>query len=138
MADEEEVSWPYTNAPYLGIRLRSLSGLEYPLDEEELVMIDTGFSGEILLPKSIYEDLGFNMWEEPEPDEFVLGDGGIVYLIAAHGDILIPKIHLAPFSIRVHRIYEEEKDADEIIIGVKFAKRFRLLLDGPGNKVRVL
>jgi hypothetical protein len=85
MANEEEVTWPYTNAPYLGIRLKNPSGLEYPLDGEELVMIDTGFSGEILLPKSVYEDLEFNMWEEPEPDEFVLGDGRTVYLIAAHG-----------------------------------------------------
>ena len=45
MADEEEISWSYTNAPCLGIRLKAGDGAEYPLelDNEELVMIDTGY-----------------------------------------------------------------------------------------------
>ena len=101
-------------------------------------MIDTGYSGEVLLPKSLYEKLGFNKWEEPELEEFELGDGSSMQVIAASGYVLIPKLHPEPFSVRVHRPYEEEIDTDEIIIGVEFIKRFKLLLDGPSAKVRIL
>lgn len=138
MADEEEISWPYTDKPYLGIRLKTASGEEYPLINEEMVMIDTGYTGEIILPKDIYERLSLSMWEEPEPEEFILGDGSSMYLIAAHGYILITRLRSEPFCVRVHRAYEEEKDTDEIIIGVGFVKRFKLLLDGPANKVCIL
>ena len=140
MADEEEISWPYTNAPCLGIRLKAGDGAEYPLelDNEELVMIDTGYDGELYLPRHLYEELGFNMWEEPEPDEFGLADGSSICLKAAQGYILIPKLTLDPFLVRVHSACEEDQDTDEIIIGVKFIKRFKLLLDGPATKVSVL
>ena len=138
MADKEEISWPYNLHPYLGVRLRTASGEEYPLIDEKRVMIDTGYSGEILLPKDLYEELSFNMWEEPEPDEFKLGDGSSIYLIASHGYILIPKLCSESFPVRVHRVYPEEKDTDQIMIGVKFIKKFKLLLDGPANKVCVL
>lgn len=61
MADKEEISWPYNLHPYLGVRLRTASGEEYPLIDKKRVMIDTGYSGEILLPKDLYEELSFNM-----------------------------------------------------------------------------
>ena len=139
MANEEEINWPYTDSPYLGIRLRTPSGREHPLvNEEELVMIDTGYTGEVFLPKDLYEELGFSLWEEPEPDEFILGDGSKMHLIASLGYILIPKLDFAPFPVRVHRAYKEEQDTDRIIIGTQFIKRFKLLLDGPTNKVRIL
>ncbi len=138
MADERDISWPYSNAPCLGIRLRTGDGEEYPLGNEELVMIDTGYDGELCLPGYLYEELGFNMWEEPDPDEFGLADGSIIYLKAAQGYILIPKLTRDPFPVRVHSAYEEEQDRDEILIGVKFIKRFKLLLDGPAAKVCVL
>ena len=140
MADEEEISWPYTNAPCLGIRLKTGDGEEYPLelDNEELVMIDTGYDGELCLPGYLYEKLGFNRWEEPEPDEFGLADGSSIYMKAAQGYILIPRLPLDPFAVRIHTADEEEQDTGEIIIGVKFIKRFKLLLDGPATKVSIL
>jgi len=140
MADEEEISWPYTDTPYLGIRLKTGDGEEHPLelDNEELVMIDTGYDGEIVLPNSLYTDLGFNMWEEPELDEFGLADGRPIYFKAAQGYLLIPKLHLAPFSVRIHTADDKKQDTGEIMIGVKFIRRFKLLLDGPAAKVRVL
>lgn len=138
MADEEEISWPYDDFAYLGIRLGTVSGKEYPSINEELVMIDTGYSGEVLLPRHLYGELGFDMWEEPEPDEFKLGDESSMYLIAAKGYILIPELHLGPFPVRVHKAYEEKQDTNKIIIGVNLIKRFKLLLDGPATKVCIL
>lgn len=138
MANEEEISWPYTNLPYLGIRLKAPSGEEYPIANEKLVMIDTGFSEEILLPKDLYEDLAFNMWEEPEPEEFEIADGRVREMIVARGYILIPKIGSRSFPVRVHRFLNGEEGTNEIIIGVKFIKKFKLLLDGPAVKVRIL
>lgn len=138
MADKEEISWPYTPHPCLGMRLKTASGEEYPVIDEKLVMIDTGYSGEVLLPRDLYEGLKLNMWEEPEPDEFELGDGSTVFMKVAHGYILIPKLRSDSFSVRIHSMDEEGKDTSEIIIGTKFIKRFKLLLDGPANRVCVL
>ena len=115
--------WPYTNAPCLGIRLKTGDGVEYPLGNEELVMIDTGYDGELCLPGYLYEELGFNMWEESDPDEFGLADGSSIYLKAAQGYILIPKLTRDQFPVRVHSAYEAEQDTNEIIIGVKFIKQ---------------
>ncbi len=138
MADKEEISWPYNLHPCLGVRLKTASGEEYPLTDEKLVMVDTGYSGEVLLPRNLYQDLGFNMWEEPEPDRFILGDGSSVSMIAARGHLLVPKLRSEPFPVRIHRILGENQDTNEIIIGVRFIKRFELLLDGPANKVSIL
>jgi len=140
MADKEEISWPYTNAPCLGIRLKTGEGEDYPLelDNEKLVMIDTGYDGELCLPRDLYEKLGFNRWEEPDPDPFEQADGSSIYMKAARGYILIPKLPLDPFPVRIHTADEEEQDTNEIVIGVKFIKRFKLLLDGPATKVSVL
>lgn len=138
MADKDEISWPYDHHPYLGIRLKTPSGEEYPLTNEELGMVDTGYSGGILLPRYLYEELGFNMWEEPELQEVTVADGGSGYMIVARGYILVPKLRSEPFPVRVNAWHGEEKDTDEILIGVKFIKRFKLLLDGPANKMRIL
>ena len=91
-----------------------------------------------MLPRDLYEELKLNMWEEPELDPFDLADGSSVFMRVAQGYILIPKFRSDPFSIKIHSMYEEEKDTSEILIGIKFIKRFKLLLDGPANKVCIL
>lgn len=138
MADKEEIGWPYTDHPSLGVRLRTTFGQEYPLTDEELVMVDTGYSGEIVIPRRLYQMLGFQMWEEPEFQSFTVADGGELQMRVSHGYIVMPKLERALFSVEVHTCVKEEIDFDEIIIGVKFIKRFKLLLDGPANKVRIL
>lgn len=140
MADEEEeISWSYRDdLPYLGVRLSTPAGKEYPLVNEEQVLIDTGFSEEILLPKNIYEQLGLNMWEAPESEGFKLVDGTSIDLIPSKGYLLIPKLRAAPFPVIVHKASNEIQDTNEIIIGAKFIKRFKLLLDGPADKTIIL
>jgi len=138
MADKEEIGWPYHIHPSLGVRLRTAFGQEYPLTDEELVMVDTGYSGEIGIPRRLYQKLGFHMWEEPEFQRFTVADGREQQMRVSHGYILMPKLDRAPFSVQVHTWVKEEIDFGEIVIGVKFIKRFKLLLDGPANKVRIL
>jgi predicted aspartyl protease len=139
MADEEEIIWSYDNHPYLGVRLKTYAGREYPsTNNEDQVMIDTGYSGEILLPIKIYIGLGFNDWEEPIVDDFELVDKTEIKLKVANGLILIPKLNNQPFPVRVHSASDEKQDTEEIIIGVKFIKKFKLLLDGPADKVSIL
>ena len=138
MANEEEISWSYSNGfrPCLGIRLKTESGEEYPplSNNEKIVKIDTGYEGEIILPRDIYYDLGFNRWEKPDRDAFELGDGSIMEKNTAQGLILIPKLNNNLFPVIVHSASDENQDSDEILIGNKFIKRFRLLLDGPAEK----
>ena len=142
MANEKEISWLYieNRTPCLGIRLKTESGVEYPLtlNDETLVMIDTGYDGEIKLPRDIYYMLGFNKWEEPEPDTFEVADGSTIEMNAAKGFILIPKLRPDPYTVKVHSVSDENIDTPEILIGATFIKRFRLLLDGPATKVCVL
>lgn len=138
MADKDEISWPYNHHPGLGIRLRTPSGEEYPSVNEDMVMVDTGYSGEIFLPRDLYQSLGFNMWEDPELEPVGVADGTSGHMIVSHGYILIPKLRSEPFPVRVHTWYEEEKDIDTVLIGIEFIKTFKLLFDGPGNKVCIL
>ena len=138
MADKEEIGWPYHIHPYLGVCLSTALGQEYPLTGEKLVMVDTGYAGEIGVPRRLYQKLGFHMWEEPEFQKFTLADGREQQMRVSHGYILMPKLDRAPFSVEVHTWAKEEIDFDEILIGVKFIKRFKLLLDGPANKMRIL
>ncbi len=138
MANKEEIGWPYTLHAFLGVRLRTDIGDEYPLTDEKLVKVDTGYSGEIGIPRPLYQQLRFHMWEEPEFQWFTVADGRVLQMRVSHGYILMPKLDRAPFSVQVHTWVREEIDFNEILIGVKFIKRFKLLLDGPANKVRIL
>ena len=135
---EEEISWPYTDSPYLEIRLRSVSEEEYPLNDGELVMIDTGFSEDILVPISIYKHLMLDKWEEPDEGMLILADKSIMLTRIAKGYILIPKFSSGLFEVRVHCAYKKEQDTAEIVIGLGFIKKFKLLLDGPSSKLYIL
>jgi predicted aspartyl protease len=135
---EEEISWPYTDSPYLEIRLRSVSEEEYPLNDGELVMIDTGFSEDILVPISIYKHLMLDKWEEPDEGMLILADKSIMLTRIAKGYILIPKFSSGLFEVRVHGAYKKEQDTAEIVIGLGFIKKFKLLLDGPSSKLYIL
>jgi len=139
MADESDISWDYSNcSPYLGIRLTTYDGSEYPSDVngEKLVLIDTGYDGEICIPLWLYTELGFERWEEPEPKQYQ-SRGGDIFMRVAHGCIRIPKYSSEPIPVSVEA-QEDEVTDNEIIIGAGFVKRFRLLLDGPARKLYLL
>ena len=142
MADEGEISWSYDDgSPCLGIRLKTYNGSEYPSEspEEILVFIDTGYDGEICIPWRIYAELGFERWEEPESKEYETADKRVISMKVANGCILIPKHSPVIIPVKVETPTEEEHtDEEEIIIGAKFIKRFRLLLDGPAEKACLL
>lgn len=123
MANGTGISWPYNDgAPHLNICLMNRSGKQYPLDDEKSVLIDTGYAGELLLQKKIYEKLELDRWEEPEPDEFKLADGSKVELLVSKGLILIPKLKQTHFDVRIHR-FEKKLDSHKMLIGSKFIIR---------------
>lgn len=141
MANEEEkVSWPYRDdSPYIGIKIQTDSGEEYPLaNHEKLVLIDTAYDGEILLPRSIYHELRLYNWEKPEPLEYLLGDGSKMNLTSASGLVLIPKHSKSPIRVEIHTANEAGQDTDGILLGAKFIKRFKLLLNGPVSELTIL
>lgn len=136
--DEKMTCWPYQYQvhPYIDIRIRNFIGDEYPIEEEESVLVDTGYSGEILLPKRIYDDLKLMKWEEPELVEFELANTNKkpTNFIVSNGLVIIPKLSFLKlrefYPIKIHRFKEEDADTDEIIIGAKFIKNFKILLNG--------
>lgn len=139
MANEtEEISWTYNNNhPYMGIRLKTFDGNEHPIDGEELVLLDTGFSGGIILPIKIYNQLKLQNWENPEPLEFELTDGKVLEMLEADGYIFVPKLK-KQFDIKFYRSADETQDGCEIVLGINFINNFRLLLDGPSKTLSVL
>ncbi|MGC9445322.1 MAG: hypothetical protein ACP5E9_10425 [Candidatus Methanospirareceae archaeon] len=101
-------------------------------------MIDTAYDGEIKLPRNIYYTLGFNKWEDPEPDTFEVADCSTIEMNTAKGFILIPKLSSDPYTVKVHSVSDDNLDTPEILIGATFIKRFRLLLDGQAEKACLL
>lgn len=134
----EEVSWPYENNPKLGLKIRSLSGNEYPENNETIVLIDTGYDGEVILPLTIYHNLNLNLWEEPEKDEFMTPEGKDIDFLVSRGYIIIPKLGNNQYPVEIHTASDRTQDIGEVIVGIKFIKRFKLLLDGPASKVMIL
>ncbi len=102
-------------------------------ENEELVQLDTGYDGELLLPSyKLYQDLAFYRWEYPE-EYWPVGktvSGEIIELILAKGQVLIPK-----WNVALEVFIETFEGNGELLLGRSFIRKFKVLLDGPGNKV---
>lgn len=99
------------------------------------VPIDTGYDGEVLIPFELYAELGLFKWERPEED---WGIGETVsketlVLPAADAEVLIPALGIA-----VPVMVETFWDNEEFLIGLRFVRRYKWLLDGPAGRTCLL
>lgn len=136
MAFVEKINWHYqVYTPHIEIRLISPDGMEWPNDgTDDLAVVDTGFTGEILISTTLYDMLELNKWENI-PNRHSTADGRCVETLISNGSILIPKLHLEPFNVEI--ITMEGRKNGPILIGAKFLRKFQLLLDGPSTKLRL-
>lgn len=96
------------------------------------MQLDTGYDGELLLPYKLYQDLALYQWEYPE-EYWPVGktvSGEIIELILAKGQVLIPK-----WNVALEVFIETFEGNSELLLGRSFIRKFKVLLDGPGNKV---
>ena len=139
MANEtEEISWAYKDKhPHMGIRLVSPGDIEYPVGTEELVLLDTGWSGGIVLPIRIYEQLELQRWEKPDIVPYELADGSDMNMYEAEGFLFVPKLNNR-YEVAFYRSVDKGQDSNEILLGIDFINNFKLLLDGPAQKLSVI
>jgi hypothetical protein len=132
MANAETlVCWDSEDRFAIGVRLKTLNG--YSLAEtEQLVELDSGYTGELLVPWNMYVDLELYVWESPE-EEWSLG-------ISVSNEYFEMPSSQALLSIpRLGQELEVSIDTfegnEQFLIGRAFIRRYKILFDGPGNRV---
>jgi len=132
---ECKINWPYLGRyqPHLEIVIESPSGLIYPQQGSESAIVDTCFDGEILIPGPIYNYLDFQKYEEIS-DSFQTAGSGALECTKANGTIFIPKINKT-YEVEFHLDHKGQRNTRPVLIGNRFLKRFRLILDGPSEKL---
>ena len=125
------ICWPSPDHFVIGIQVQTPAG-QVHADTEELVPLDTGFRGELLLPDKLYAELNLALWELPT-ELWATGStvsGEILVLRASQGFIVIPKL-----GRRFPALFHTFDGNQRMLIGRGFLHRIRVLLDGPGNQV---
>ncbi|UZE92717.1 MAG: hypothetical protein IB616_02655 [Methanosarcinales archaeon] len=138
MADEKEIAywdWRSEDPPCMGIQIQSPEGIVYPL-EEQLTLIDTGYSGGILLPKQIYRRLHLHKWEYPDPEIYIMANEKEIKTIQARGYIIVPRLSSELIEVKIDT--PKEEDTKDILLGCEFIRQFKLLLNGLNGKVCII
>lgn len=140
MASKTPVSWPYHgpfNQPHIEIRIKTLNDKIYPTLEDDPfpVLVDTGYTGELLIPKPIFKLLELDKADSPQSDNLTVADGGSQEAVVVYGFMMIPKLS-NEFEIKIHCFINSE--SNDIIIGHGFIQRFKLLLNGPQKELSII
>jgi hypothetical protein len=125
------ICWDSEDFFAIGIQIRTFAGMVHS-ESEELIQLDTGYDGGLLLPYKLYQDLALYRWEYPE-EYWPVGktvSGEIIELMLAKGQVLIPR-----WNVALEVFIETFEGNAEFLLGRGFIRKFRVLLDGPGNKV---
>jgi len=128
------ICWDVADIFAIGVQLQTPGG-EVHIEGEELVELDTGYAGEVLVPWRLYIELELYGWELEE-DLWSVGvsvTGETFPMPLSEAVLRIPKLGEA-FPVRVDTF----EDNDQFLIGRAFIRKHRLLFDGPANRVCVI
>ena len=116
---------------YVPIRLHNtMLDKTYPEGEESLLgVLDTGFSGFVLLPPRIFNQLRLDEMK-PIVTQAILADGRKVALKGAYGSFSIPELDFFDEGL-----IETASGVLETIIGMEALSRLRLELDGCSRRL---
>lgn len=111
---------------YIPIKLHNtLLDRSFPRGEEYLLaVLDTGFSGFMLLPPKIFKELGLNEMK-PVLAEALLANGKKVALRGTYGSISIPELDFLEDGL-----LETSSGVLETIMGMEALRKLRVELDG--------
>ncbi|MBI3913621.1 MAG: hypothetical protein HY327_05480 [Chloroflexi bacterium] len=129
MADDIRlICWATPDRLAIGILVKNPSS--QPRGEtEELVQLDTGYSGELLVPYDLFETLNLRHWRLPQPAQATTVTGQVIHLLEAHAGVIIPK---TGEEYRV--VVQTFAGNTRFLIGRAFLRRFKVLLDGPSGR----
>lgn len=132
MANEETlICWDSEDIFAIGVRLKTPNGYSLT-DTEQLVELDSGYSGELLVPWKMYVDLELYGWEYPE-EEWSLGisvSGEYFEMPLSKAVLSIPGLK-QDIGVRIDTFEGNE----QFLIGRGLMRRYAILLDGPKNRV---
>ncbi|MEM3437412.1 MAG: hypothetical protein QXP55_02595 [Nitrososphaerales archaeon] len=134
--ESSKTCWPYLKSndfkfPALGLLVKSPLNIQL----EELVRIDTGYDGFLLLSEEKYRRMGFYLSELPRrywPEGETL-TGEIFRLRRALTIIQIPKL-----GIRLEGYVDTFRGNVEDLVGLKLIESLKLLLDGPAQLAHII
>ena len=121
------MSWQIEDATaYVPIKLHNtMLDISFPKGEEHLLaVLDTGFSGFMLLPPKIFEELALDEMK-PVSAKALLANGKRVALRGAYGSISIPVLGLFEDGL-----IETSLGVLETIMGMEALRKLRVELDG--------
>ena len=95
--------------------------------------IDTGYSGELLIPHFWYERLGLQDWTATEAPFGQTVSGEPLDLIEAIGIVEIPRLRE-----EVTVVVQTFENNNRLLIGRAFIRRYKLILDGPNKLTCIL
>jgi len=125
------ICWDNTQLGYvLGIRVQSPEGWWHS-PEEELVPLDTGYDGELLVPWQLYEELRLYRWEYPQRfwAQGHTVSGETIQLYLSEGRVEIPRTH-----IRRQVLIDSFVGNTEFLLGRAFLRGLQVLLDGQTDR----
>jgi len=120
------LAWSFTDDTLLvPIRLSNpLLETEYPADGQVMAAIDTGYTGFILIPPTIFKALKLDELKLMTT-EGQLADGRSIKLLAAYG---IMRILELPFEDE--GLIETNPEIREILLGMRAIRRLKTNIDG--------
>jgi predicted aspartyl protease len=135
MADVVQLAcWPSPDRLAIGIQLRNLSGQSHH-ETEELIQLDTGYSGDILIPFDLFVSLNLHLWSlsHQVSSQGSTITGQIIQFTEAEAEIIIPKTGQS-FPVIVQTFANNTR----FLIGRNFLRHLKVLLDGPGDQTCLL
>jgi len=96
----------------------------YPRDGVVMAVLDTGFTGFLLIPYQTFRALKFHELK-PRVVKGELANGASIELQTAYGILEIPEIQLEDEGL-----VESNPQIREILVGVRGMKRIRAVMDG--------
>ncbi|MDV3243559.1 MAG: hypothetical protein LYZ66_00120 [Nitrososphaerales archaeon] len=112
-------TWPYSarhSPPAPTVRLELMRS-------QVECLVDTGFSGGVLLPFPLFESLGFLSRLVPDPYQAVMPDARRLPLFTARDDVVVGPVNL---RTEVH----SSPSLNRRLVGRRFLKAFVAVLDG--------
>ena len=129
----KRMSWPIADhTAYIPIKVHNtVFGKTFPDgDELLLAVLDTGFSGFVLVPPSIFNGIRLNEMKLLRT-RGILADGRSLRLRGAYGSISIPELDFFEDGL-----IETAPGILETIIGMEALRKLRLELDGCSDALK--
>ncbi|OQY45566.1 MAG: hypothetical protein B6242_10015 [Anaerolineaceae bacterium 4572_78] len=124
------VCWESHDYFGIGVQIQNLAGDVYSASET-LIQLDTGYSGELLIPELIFESLQLDTWELPIslPTYGSTITGESFSFRQAPVKIIIPKINKEYYATA-----QTFNGCTRLLIGRAFLRHFKVILDWQGKQ----